>query len=198
MIVLKNMLDVDQQVKDPALRSFIVSMNDQLGEDLEAGEDLDFVSYFGGDLYVLENAMELNKVGLPSNWGKAAEDHKSIVDAAECFDIAEWICKGKYAMLLNITNNGGGDTCFIPWEIAKRSPNVQLSIRMTLNDQAETLEKVADAFDPAITRENANAWANAPTEELSDVRYEDQMDEAKDILQEIEERRENEDTSKKT
>jgi hypothetical protein len=142
-------------------------LNDQLALDTETelAECVEYISYFGGHVFLLENAVELKSIDLPSNWG--SDQRRSIIDDAEVFDIARYVCKGKYAELMLITNNGGGDIYFIPYEISKRCSNVKLSIRMT------------------IESDHAAANNMKMAEDLGDVRQEDGMDEAKDVQEEM-------------
>ena len=168
MIRLKNMQDVKEKVKDAMLQDYILSSNDQLADDAgEEGETESFLSYFGGYVFVLENAMELQKIPVASNWGGTEE--RSIVDVAEVYDIARYVCKGRYAEIMLITNNGGGDIYFIPYEISKRCSNVNLAIRMTVESEHEAANRAK------------------LSKELGDVRYDDGMDEAKEVEKEMKE-----------
>ena len=129
MIELKNMNDVDAFVKDKKLAHFITTMNDQLGPDLEAGEDEDFVTYFGGNLYLIEEYADLTEIYLP--WDPNIVKDATILDGAAEFDIAEWVCDNTYAQMMLITNNGGGNTYFVPRIIARTVPNIIESMKLT-------------------------------------------------------------------
>jgi|GEM_PF-2655114 len=174
MIVLKTIQDVVEQVKDVVLYKYITELNDQLIEDVETerAQDLEFVSYFGGDIHIVESSKDLVEISLPSSWG--ADEDKNITQGAEVFDIARYCCKGKYAEILLITNNGGGNTYFIPYSVVKQCKNVHLSIRMTIESE-----------HAAANASRLLAAENETLDDLGDVRYDDGMDEAKDIQEEM-------------
>jgi hypothetical protein len=70
---------------------------------------LDLSAYLGGNVYVVETYLDLYQVrGLK----KASTETASILDGGYIFDVAERF--DEYIKLILISNNGGGNTFFVP------------------------------------------------------------------------------------
>jgi len=95
-------------------------------------ESDDYMSDFGGWVYVLERPEELHWIDtLVKHPTKNRWMHLN--EASSVFDIAEWTEDGLYAVIWMATNNAGGPVFFIPREIAEGSEHVLESIAMTLD-----------------------------------------------------------------
>lgn len=139
MIVLNNVHDVNILVEDQRLSDWIFNLNDQLAEDIEDGEDIPFETYFGGPIKIVETDEDLKEILLPASWvGKDI----NITEDAAVFDIAEYICEGRYAQIVLITNNSGGTTYIIPRVIVRSTPSVRRSIEIT-QEASEKVKKLS-------------------------------------------------------
>jgi hypothetical protein len=99
---------------------------EELGFEFEDGpQTLEY--YFGGDVFVVENAKDLSEIFtlLP----KGNRGHYTLAEQPAAFDFANW--HGDYLHIGNCTNNNGGTVYVIPREIAEASFNVKASIAAT-------------------------------------------------------------------
>jgi len=136
---LSNVEDVELLVTDSKLKNWIYGMNDQLAEDLDEDDAQEFVVYFGGDIFLVENEQDLKEIDLPYDGSNV---DRNITEGAAVFDIAEWILGGMYAQLMLITNNGGGNTYVIPRVVAGKSENVIESMKMTQKSYEKETENL--------------------------------------------------------
>jgi hypothetical protein len=88
--------------------------------DGEMVASLPFMTYLGGDIFIIDNEEDLKEVSI--------YDDMSISELASAYDIAIILPTLDYAMFVAMTTDSGGATYFIPEEIYKYSPNILLSI----------------------------------------------------------------------
>jgi hypothetical protein len=85
-------------------------------------DQLDFMTYLGGNVFIVEEERDLQYVTL--------FDYSIYEKAGSC-DIAIILPTLDYAMLVIMTSDEGGTTYFIPQEIYENNPNILLSIILT-------------------------------------------------------------------
>ena len=103
----------------------------------------DFESYFGGFMYLIEDYDELDLIKTSRLRSPDDDEWLSILEEPDSFDDCRWIADGRYVVIFMATNNAGGNTYFVPKEIADKCPNVTKSIELTheawgLGDEAES------------------------------------------------------------
>lgn len=101
----------------------------------------DFNLYLGGQVKLVESFEDLKLVPtieeskldkqlqLPDLQGWA-----SILETASSYDLAEKLPEGDFIVMFIATNNAGGDSYFIPTDIADQCPNIELSIKITAGE----------------------------------------------------------------
>jgi hypothetical protein len=102
------------------------------------------VDFGGGAVCVVERYEDLKEISVIA--GIDADGHivswldessvrdANIIETASDFDAADYVCDGKFALLLICTNNGGGDVYYIPRLIADMCPNIDISIKRHLGE----------------------------------------------------------------
>jgi len=88
------------------------------------GELVDgFANYFGGDVFVIETAEDLDKIETSTG--------QSIREAPQSFDGCNEMLDGTYTEFFLCTNNAGGNSYYVPKAIVDENPCVAACVKAT-------------------------------------------------------------------
>ena len=112
--------------------------------DIEVADTENFEGDYGGKCYLVETDEDLRRIET-ALWSYKPGDNRylNLMETAAPFDSAEWVPGGAYVNIFLATNNAGGNTYFIPREIAERNETVLESIAMTHEENSKDADNEA-------------------------------------------------------
>lgn len=93
--------------------------------------NIDFEYYFGGNVNLIETYEELGQISTTKVSVGDRNAWATILETADAFDDCRYIGDGSFVVIFMATTDSGGDTYYIPREIADKCHNVALSVKMT-------------------------------------------------------------------
>lgn len=136
---MRNLGNTGEEIRRNAPESVVRYLDGLLHDDAYGWPNTDdFEADFGGGCYLVETDEDLAEIETLS-WSYRPGDNRylNLSEIAAPFDVAEWIPSGEYVNIFLATNNAGGNTYFIPREIAERNETVLESIAMTQEENSD-------------------------------------------------------------
>lgn len=81
---------------------------------------LDFSYYFGGDFFIVETEEDFKSIRDATHFSLPLAP--PITERVGSFDIFELICEDSFIHIFLASNNSGGDSYFVPIELANKFP----------------------------------------------------------------------------
>ena len=93
------------------------------GEDPEAAS---FTALFGGAVVIVQAVDEMERIQVTAPDGSAQPLARMSLDS---FDVAEWLCSGHLAKLVQVTNSLGGTQYFVPRQVVQQCRTFPLLLK---------------------------------------------------------------------
>ena len=116
---------LDELIKESP-SSDLIQMTFKFFEENSEDENDTIEDIFGGRFYLVETEDDLKEIKT-AKYNKDTNDYYNILEIASEFDTAKTL-DPKFVMFFLATNNGGGNSYLVPYDMVKKYPTIYESL----------------------------------------------------------------------